>query len=138
MVARKVMTIRKSVVVKALPESLSLGKAREFLERILPCLKSDRPSLVFDLSGVRHLDSTGVETLMECLEQVIKRNGDIKLAAVPPGPAVILELTRVDRLFEIYDDVSDAVESFYRFPVEAFRKLEERESSTSFGAREAA
>ena len=46
-----------------------------------------------------------------------KQNGDLKLAAIPPASAVILELTRVDRLFEIFATVSEAVDSFYGFSV---------------------
>ena len=57
--------------------------------------------------------------LLHCMEEVMKRNGDLKLAALPPGPAVMLEVTRVDRLFEIFDQAQDAVESFYRLPVPA-------------------
>jgi hypothetical protein len=33
-----------------------------------------------------------------------------------------LELTKVDGLFEIFDNSSDAVESFRQFPVDAVRK----------------
>jgi len=79
--------------------------------------------LVFDFSGVRQLDSAGIEMLLRCLEEVMKRNGDIKLAAVPPAPAVILELTGVDRFFEIYENASDAVESFHQFPAHALQHV---------------
>ena len=57
------------------------------------------------------------------IEEVMKRNGDIKLAAVPPAPAVILELTGVDRFFEIYENASDAVESFHQFPAHALQHV---------------
>ena len=33
----------------------------------------------------------------------MKRDGDIKLANLSPASAAILELMRVDRLFEIFD-----------------------------------
>jgi hypothetical protein len=56
------------------------------------------------------------------MEEAMKRNGDVKLAAVSPQAAIILQLTRVDRLFEIFENPSDAVESFHRFPVQAFRQ----------------
>jgi hypothetical protein len=55
--------------------------------------------------------------LLHCLEMIMKRDGDLKLAAVAAQAAVILELTRIDRLFEIYRTASDAVESFHSFPV---------------------
>ena len=80
-----------------------------------PILKSDQPRVVFDFCHVRRMDSLGVEMLLHCMEEVVKRDGDLKLAAIPPQLAVILELTRVDRLFEVYETTSDAVESFYGF-----------------------
>src|SRR5215831_5463876 len=111
----------RDVIVKQLPENLTLRHAHNFLVEIQPLLKADRPCLVFDFSEVGHLDSAGVEMLLRCMEEAMKRNGDLKLAAVSPSVAVILELTRVDRLFEIYENPADAVESFYRFPVHAFQ-----------------
>ena len=44
----------------------------------------------------------------------MKRNGDVKLAALTDSAREILELTRVDRLFEIYDSEANAVDSFFR------------------------
>jgi hypothetical protein len=42
----------------------------------------------------------------------MKRDGDLKLAAVSPASAVILELMRVDRLFEVFETSEEAVRSF--------------------------
>jgi anti-anti-sigma regulatory factor len=84
-------------------------------------VKADRPRVVFDFSSVGELDSTGVKALLVCLEEVLKRNGDLKLAAIPPEPAVVLEVTGVDRLFEIFENSSDAVESFNRSLVHEFQ-----------------
>ena len=116
------MTISRGVIVKKLPETVGALQARQLLLELTPLLERDRPCLVFDFSEVRQLDSAGIEVLLRCMEEAMKRNGDIKLAAVPPQAAVILELTRVDRLFEIFTKLTDAVESFHRFPVEAFRQ----------------
>ena len=57
----------------------------------------------------------------------MKGNGDLKLASVSPQVAVILELTRVDRLFEIFERPCDAVESFHRFAVQTFRQPRDAE-----------
>jgi len=108
--------------VKQLPESVSLGHVQQLFLEVAPLLEGDRPCLVLDFSEVRQLDSAGIEMLLHCMEQAMKRNGDVKLAAVSPQAAVILELTRVDRLFEIFEKSSDAVESFHHFSVRAFRK----------------
>lgn len=57
----------------------------------------------------------------------MKRNGDVKLAAIPPQATSILELTKVNHLFEIFDNVSDAVDSFHQTPVSAFQPAMESE-----------
>lgn len=116
------MTSGGGVIVKRLPERVSQQHVQEFIRELEPALKKDRPCLVFDFSDVSHLDSAGIEMLLQCMEEAMKRNGDLKLAGVPPAIASLLKLTRVDCLFEIFDNSSDAVASFYRFPVYALQQ----------------
>src|SRR6267142_5888669 len=116
------MTDSGKVVIKQLPERVTLNQAHAIFREMEPVLEGDRPCLVFDFSEVRQIDSAGIEMMLRCMEEAMKRNGDVKLAAISPQVAVILELTRVDRLFEIFENPSDAVESFHRFPVQAFRQ----------------
>jgi anti-sigma B factor antagonist len=116
------MTNCRPVTVKQLPDRVSVNETQQLFRELAPLFEGDRPCLVFDFSEVRQLDSAGIEMLLRCMEEAMKRNGDVKLAAVSPQVAVILELTRVDRLFEIFENPSDAVESFHRFPVQAFRQ----------------
>jgi anti-anti-sigma factor len=114
-------TERKAMVVE-LPERLTLGQIQAFLLRSNALLKADRPRLVFDFSHVREVDSAGVEMLVRCMEQVTKQDGDLKLAAVPVEVAIVLELTCIDRLFEIFAVSTEAVESFNTFSVEAVQR----------------
>ncbi len=93
-------------------------------------LASYRPQLVLDGEAVRQIDSAGIETLLRCMEKAMKQDGDVKLAALSPEATVILRLTRVDRVFEIFDTVSEAVTSFMQLsPDEA---LPFPESAPSF------
>jgi len=99
---------------------VKLGQVQGLMREIAPLFKDDRPRIVFDFSQVHQIDSAGVDMLLHCVEEAMKRDGDLKLAAVPPESAEILELTRVDRLFEILDTVEEAVHSFDGFlPVQS-------------------
>jgi anti-anti-sigma factor len=111
----------RPVVVKQLPEKLSVEQGRRFFLEVEPCLMGDRPRMVLDCSQLRHLDSAGIQVLLHCLEEAMKRNGDVKLAAIPPAAAEILALTGVDQLFEAFDNTFDAVNSFYQFPADVFQ-----------------
>lgn len=109
------METNRPVVVKRLPERLNYKQAKAFLAEMQPMLRSDRPQIVFDGNQVKQLDAAGVEMLLFCLAEVMKRDGDLKLASLSLQCTVVLELTRTDRLFEIYESSSDAVLSFSRF-----------------------
>lgn len=105
------------VIVMQLPEQLKRAEAQAFCKELQPLLEADRPRLVLDCSLVQDADSAGIEMLLHCVEETMKRNGDLKLAAVSPVLAVMLELMRVDRLFEIFETTEEAAQSFQAFPV---------------------
>jgi hypothetical protein len=79
------------------------------------------------------------------MTQAMKRDGDLKLASLSAQAAAVLELTRTDRLFEIYENSSDAVRSFTYFLPNAMRAFpslamqqQPPETNGSSGARLAA
>ena len=109
------METSRPVIVKRMPAKLNHAGARDFFRDVTPLLDSDRPQMVFDLSQVKHMGVAGVEMLLDCMRRVMKRDGDLKLASPSPEAVIVLELTRTDRLFEIYDSSTDAVRSFSCF-----------------------
>jgi anti-anti-sigma factor len=98
-----------------MPEKMNLKQARGFFKEVEPFLNSDRPQLVFDMSQVRQIDAAGVDVLLSCMREAMRHDGDLKLAALSPQAAVVLELTRTGRLFEIYENSTAAVKSFSSF-----------------------
>jgi anti-sigma B factor antagonist len=101
------------VVVMEVPGKLSHAEGRAFLAKLQPILQSNHPRVVLDCSQLQHIDSAGVEILLHCLEDAMKRDGDVTLAALSPAAAVILQLMRVDRLFEVFETAEEAERSFH-------------------------
>jgi anti-anti-sigma regulatory factor len=86
------MTLRiRAVVVKQLPETLNARQARLFFTELEGGLNVDRPALVLDCSKVRQMNSSIVHLILCCLEEAMKRNGDVKLAAISAGATAVLE-----------------------------------------------
>lgn len=100
------------VIVIQVPERLHAAEVAEFMQELGPLFESNRPRIVFDCSQVRSVDSTGVELLLHCLEEALKRDGDLKLAALSPQADVFLEIMRVARVFEAFRTSEEAVRSF--------------------------
>jgi anti-sigma B factor antagonist len=107
------MSTRVPVIVMELPEKLGLVEGKSFLAELQPLLEMDRPRIVLDCSQLQQIDSAGIEALLHSMEEAMKRDGDLKLAAVSPASAAILELMRVDRLFEVFETSEQAVQSFH-------------------------
>jgi len=103
-----------NVTVTQLPEKVDIKHGRLFFKELEARMNIDRPCMVLDCSRVQQMDRFAIHMLLCCLEEAMKRDGDVKLAAVSPSALATLEMTRVDRLFEIYDTESEAVSSFFR------------------------
>jgi|SRR5579863_5944713 len=101
-----------SVVVKTLAARLDRNEVAAFRRAMQESLRMDQPRVVFDFGSVTHLDSSGIEFLLSCLSAIVRRDGELKLAALSPQAATVLEITRVGRFFEIFPSVEDAVRSF--------------------------
>ncbi len=113
------MLISGPIVVIQVPEALNAREVHNFTQEIGPLLESNRPRIVLDLSQVKSIDSAGIEVLLHSLEEALKRDGDLKLAALSPEAEVMLEMMRVARVFETFETCDDAVRSFNIVPVEA-------------------
>ena len=74
----------------------------------------ERPCIVLDCSRILQMDVPAIKLLLDCLEDAMKHNGDIKLAAMREKARAMLQITGVDRLFEMFDTDTEAVNSFRR------------------------
>ena len=110
------MRLNRPVLIRQLPAWFSVTDVHNnFFRDMQRFFTEDHPRIVFDLSRVEQMDSAGIELLIECMAECMKRDGDLKLSSLSPHADTVLELTRAKSLFEIYETSSDAVESFTGF-----------------------
>lgn len=101
-----------NVVVRKLPQVLNTRQARAFVHEIQDSMDADGPRVVLDCSEVQELNRPVVDTLLRCLEEAMKRNGDLRVAALPPGSEAVLAIAVADGLFQIFRTPIEAVNSF--------------------------
>ncbi len=65
--------------------------------------------ILVDLSGVGYIDSSGVASLVECLQSAKKSGQKMALVSVSEGALRVLQLARLDRVFTICDTVNEGV-----------------------------
>ena len=85
--------------------------SEEFKEAMMVQLKDYR-NILFDMSGMTHIDSSGLGALVSILQWVNTRGGSIKLAGIQPRPRIVFDITKVCRIFEIFDTVEAGLASF--------------------------
>jgi anti-sigma B factor antagonist len=108
----------RSVTVLGLPERFSAEAGQRFLYELEGCMLAGRPYLVLDCSRAGNLDKPLAAVLLHCLEEAMKRNGDVKLACLSLRESSALVLAGAVRLFEVFDTVEDAIRSFHHFSFE--------------------
>ncbi len=65
-------------------------------------------NVLFDLSKMVHIDSSGLGVLVQVLQKVKAGGGKVILAALQPAPKIVFDITKVSRVFEIVPTAADA------------------------------
>jgi N-acetylglucosaminyldiphosphoundecaprenol N-acetyl-beta-D-mannosaminyltransferase len=86
---------------------LDIGNVSTFLAHAEHTLASNR-LVIIDLAEATFLDSSALGAFVALANRARDIGGTLRLAAVPPPIAHVLELVRLDRFFEIYDDIPSA------------------------------
>lgn len=101
------------VTVITVRGDLVIGDAEStFKKTVIQLLEEGRVNLLVDLSAVGFLDSSGLGALVRALTQSQKEGGQAKLLGAGPQIRKLLQMTRLDSVFELHDDMEAAVSSF--------------------------
>jgi anti-anti-sigma factor len=71
----------------------------------------DVVDLVLNLREVPFVDSAALECLLELQDRLAERMGQVRLAKCHPDVRKILEVTRLDATFEIFEDIPEAIKA---------------------------
>jgi len=101
--------IRPGVVVVELTGSIRIGPNCQEIEQVAEDLiRRHETRVIFDLSGVSFIDSSGIGTLVRSLTKLKKLGGTLRLTGVKGMVEGVFKLTQIDRVFEIYPTASEA------------------------------
>ncbi len=103
---------RRLIEVRTLPGRIDGAGLRTLYRELESCINVDGPAVVLDCSMLKQIGKPAIHFLLCCLEEAMKRNGDIRLAALQPELKAEIESTGLDSLFQIFDSIEDALESF--------------------------
>lgn len=72
----------------------------------------DNRNVVLDFGGVQYMNSFGIGILVDLQKRMMKAGGTIKISGLSPALKKIFQITYLTKVFEIFDALPEAVESF--------------------------
>jgi len=100
------------VTVIECPNRLDASIADEFKKMMSDLVDQGKFRLVVDMGKTSFIDSSGLGSLVSRIAAIRANQGDIHLASPSATIIKLLEMTHLDQIFKLFDDVKSAVESF--------------------------
>ncbi|WP_137120416.1 STAS domain-containing protein [Segeticoccus rhizosphaerae] len=99
------------VTVIAVGGEIDVYTAPQLRERLDEQIAEGRRQLVIDLQDVAFMDSTGLGVLVGRLKMVRSHEGTLRLVCRSERILKVFAITGLDKVFQIFDSVDDAVAS---------------------------
>jgi anti-sigma B factor antagonist len=104
-------TIDQVTIVILPGENLDTANAKDFKREIVSALEG-QSKVIFDLSRLKFVDSSGLGAILSCLRQLNAKGGDLKLCGMLKPVRALFELVRMHRIFDIYNTRDEAIAAF--------------------------
>jgi anti-sigma B factor antagonist len=105
---------REGVAVLEMKGRITVGKeATALREKVAELNAANNRNVVFNLASVDYIDSTGLGALVMTAMTMRKAGGNVKLVHLNKRNIELLVMTKLATSFEIFNDETDAVGSYY-------------------------
>lgn len=101
------------IAVLEMAGRICLGSASQQVEwSLADLLKQNQKKIVFDLSGITVLDSTGVGIIVMCHAKVRRAGGDLHIAGANGMVEETLKMTNIHKIMPFYPSLAEAARNF--------------------------
>lgn len=101
-----------SVFVVSLSGTLEVSRQSQFKESLLKQVQSHPCCLVLDFKEVDFIDSACLGALISAARQLREKGGDIRLSEMNSEVTSVFQITRLDKVFKIFDKSTEAIASY--------------------------
>jgi anti-sigma B factor antagonist len=101
------------VFVLHLQGPITLGQATQRLRDLIQtALDNGKKNILLNMAEVFYIDSSGLGELVAAYTTAARRGAKLKLMKLSPRVQDVVQLTKVYRIFEVFNDQDTAVRSF--------------------------
>lgn len=101
----------QGVKVMALSGEIDMYSSPALRKKIMDLVNQRVTPLLVDLKKVSYIDSSGIATFVEGLKHMMPYGGRLKLIGLLEGVREIFRFSKLDKVFEIYRTLEDALHS---------------------------
>ena len=88
--------------VLEIPENFTVDEVAKFRVEVKERIDKGTVNYIFDFARCEFIDSTGLGALVSVYKRCAEHNGSIKLRNLKEEVRKLFELTRLDKVFEIF------------------------------------
>jgi anti-sigma B factor antagonist len=103
--------INKFNVLIIKDERIDAHNSSELKDYILQMIERGENHIIVQLAHVRFIDSSGLGALLSGHKNTLAKSGRFALTNIQQQVLSMFELTRLNRVFEIYDSVNEVAEN---------------------------
>jgi len=102
----------KLMVIFVREERLDAHNSEELKAEMNRLFETGTKDILIDLKEVRFIDSSGLGVLVSGFKNASTRQGSLRLCGLQNQVRSMFELTRLHRVFDIFQTVDEALESY--------------------------
>lgn len=100
------------LIIRLISDRATVDISGNFKDELLKEVEKGNIKIVVDLSKAEYVDSSFLGALVAGLKRATMNNGDLKLVGLQPAVRAMFDLTRLYRIFDIYDKIEEAIVTF--------------------------
>jgi len=105
-------TTQQDVVICHINGDIDINSSPGIRKTFAELTASQQKKVVINLAEVSYIDSSGLATLVEMLKKIKSYGGRLRLSNLADKVKGLFEITKLEKIFEIYETAEQAVVGF--------------------------
>ncbi len=102
-----------NIVILDIHGAISMGESKEKFAHVMDELLSQKDlNVLVNFAGINYMDSTGIGELVGYLNKFVENNRQLKILKPHDRILKLLQITKLDTMFQIFQDEEEALKSF--------------------------
>ncbi len=100
------------LIVKINEKRATVDFSGQFKEDLIKHIEEKNKNVIVDLSAAEFVDSSFLGALVAGLKKATIKSGDLRIVGLQQPVRAMFELTRLYKIFDIFDTVEEALNSY--------------------------